>query len=419
MGFVEESRRRAALPRHAHRPDLRGHQRHPGDGPRRPQAADAHGRRRSTTSSPGCARLDAELAAAGDELDVDRARNLAAAIDVARGRDELDHDQRPRRPEERPRRAPRPYLRDVRHRHRRLAPRRARRSPRRRELAGGSSDDGVPAGEDHHRPLLRGAAPARRPPAWSRRCRPAASVLYEVDADASPRCDGLAMAGRPTLSEPAVRLVRATGSLAAHMLDHVFTDAIGALRDALEKALLERQAFEERFQTDVLLGDLTWETSYSPARRGPAAAGPLRHHPRVADLVADRLPLLVHRGGVRRAARASRSRWCCASSAWRPGRPEARVLDVLPTESPADRRRDAAPVRARRSRRPTATTSTEIEHAIEVVLRGQLRARRGDPGGRLGARRPLLGDGRLDRSTLVRLGDLKMEFLPPLEKDED
>ena len=46
------------------------------------------------------------------------------------------------------------------------------------------------------------------------------------------------------------------------MLDHVFTDAIGALRDALEKALLERQAFEERFQADVLLGDLTWETSY-------------------------------------------------------------------------------------------------------------------------------------------------------------
>lgn len=46
------------------------------------------------------------------------------------------------------------------------------------------------------------------------------------------------------------------------MLDHVFNDAIGALREALETALLERQAFEERFQTDVLLGDLTWETSY-------------------------------------------------------------------------------------------------------------------------------------------------------------
>ena len=46
------------------------------------------------------------------------------------------------------------------------------------------------------------------------------------------------------------------------MLDHVFTDAITALREAFEAALLERQAFEEHFQVDVLLGDITWETSY-------------------------------------------------------------------------------------------------------------------------------------------------------------
>ena len=46
------------------------------------------------------------------------------------------------------------------------------------------------------------------------------------------------------------------------MLDHVFTDAISALREAFEGAFLERQAFEEHFQVDVLLGDLTWETSY-------------------------------------------------------------------------------------------------------------------------------------------------------------
>ncbi len=46
------------------------------------------------------------------------------------------------------------------------------------------------------------------------------------------------------------------------MLDHVFTDAISALRDAFESAFLERQPFEEHFQADVLLGDLTWETSY-------------------------------------------------------------------------------------------------------------------------------------------------------------
>lgn len=57
------------------------------------------------------------------------------------------------------------------------------------------------------------------------------------------------------------------------MLDHVFTDAIGALRDAVEGAMLERQAFEERLQADVLLGDLTWETSYSlPGEGIPARA---------------------------------------------------------------------------------------------------------------------------------------------------
>src|SRR3546814_14634118 len=52
------------------------------------------------------------------------------------------------------------------------------------------------------------------------------------------------------------------------MLDHVFTDAIGALRDTFEKAFLERQAFEERFQVDVLLGDTTWETSYGLPGQG-------------------------------------------------------------------------------------------------------------------------------------------------------
>src|SRR5947209_13955931 len=40
-------------------------------------------------------------------------------------------------------------------------------------------------------------------------------------------------------------------------------DAIGALREAFEGALLERHAQEERLQVDVLLGDVTWETSYS------------------------------------------------------------------------------------------------------------------------------------------------------------
>ena len=46
------------------------------------------------------------------------------------------------------------------------------------------------------------------------------------------------------------------------MLDHVFSDAIGALRETLESARLERLALEERFRADVVLGDLAWETSY-------------------------------------------------------------------------------------------------------------------------------------------------------------
>jgi len=46
------------------------------------------------------------------------------------------------------------------------------------------------------------------------------------------------------------------------VLDHVFTDAIGALRDAFTNAFLERQAFEEHLHSDVLLGDLVWATSY-------------------------------------------------------------------------------------------------------------------------------------------------------------
>ena len=46
------------------------------------------------------------------------------------------------------------------------------------------------------------------------------------------------------------------------VLDHVFTDTIGALRDAFDGAFLERLPFEEHFQTDIVLGDLTWETSY-------------------------------------------------------------------------------------------------------------------------------------------------------------
>ncbi len=47
------------------------------------------------------------------------------------------------------------------------------------------------------------------------------------------------------------------------MLDHLLVDVIGTIRRSFEHALLQRQAVEERFQVDVFLGDVSWETSYS------------------------------------------------------------------------------------------------------------------------------------------------------------
>jgi hypothetical protein len=55
------------------------------------------------------------------------------------------------------------------------------------------------------------------------------------------------------------------------MLDHVFTQLVGSHRHAFEAALLQRQAVEERFQVDVFLGDVSFETSYSlPGEERPA-----------------------------------------------------------------------------------------------------------------------------------------------------
>jgi hypothetical protein len=47
------------------------------------------------------------------------------------------------------------------------------------------------------------------------------------------------------------------------MLDHVFLDAVGTLGAALSDSLLERNRQEDRLATDLLLGDIVWETSVS------------------------------------------------------------------------------------------------------------------------------------------------------------
>jgi len=47
------------------------------------------------------------------------------------------------------------------------------------------------------------------------------------------------------------------------VLDHILVDVITLIRRSFDEALLQRQAVEERFQVDVFLGDVSWETSYS------------------------------------------------------------------------------------------------------------------------------------------------------------
>jgi hypothetical protein len=47
------------------------------------------------------------------------------------------------------------------------------------------------------------------------------------------------------------------------MLDHAFLAAVEALRRSCRDAMLDRDAGEERFQADLLGGDLTWETSFA------------------------------------------------------------------------------------------------------------------------------------------------------------
>ncbi|HLT15636.1 MAG TPA: hypothetical protein VK007_02945 [Acidimicrobiales bacterium] len=198
------------------------------------------------------------------------------------------------------------------------------------------------------------------------------------------------------------------------MLDHVFTDAIGALRDILEKAFLERQAFEERFQVDVLLGDTTWETSYGLPGEGLP--------PRVqADLTLD-WPTW--------AQTAYRS-WYIGEPIDEPPRIEIEVvvrvqrlasmpdvkavLAALPEHSP--------PIGDERLERSNPTVEMSFDQdldahdwALEVSYEGSYELDEATL-----ADGSVLDDhfsamGGWIASTLVRLGDLKLDFLPA---DED
>lgn len=194
------------------------------------------------------------------------------------------------------------------------------------------------------------------------------------------------------------------------MLDHVFTDAIGALRDAVEGAFLERQAFEERFQSDVLLGDLTWETAYSlPGEGAP---------PRVRADLSLTWPTW---------SQSTYRSWYIGEEFVDPphieieivlrvqglvGHPDLRaVVAALPRQSAA--------IGSERLQRtgPSVEVAydddlTDAEYAVEVSYEGsyELDEATLDDGSRLDDHFATMGG--WIAATLVRLGDLPFEFVP-------
>ena len=196
------------------------------------------------------------------------------------------------------------------------------------------------------------------------------------------------------------------------MLDHVFTDAIGALRDArrerLPRAAGVRRALPGRRPARRPdLGDLL----LAP-RRGRAAARAGRHHARLADLGADRLPLLVHRRAARRAAPHRDRDRAAHPAAGQPARRRGRCSPCCPS-----RARPSASSALERSgptvETSTTRTSSDVEYAIEVSYEGtyELDEATLTDGSMLDEHFAAMGG--WIASTLVRLGDLDLRVPAP------
>ena len=194
------------------------------------------------------------------------------------------------------------------------------------------------------------------------------------------------------------------------MLDHILVDVITRTRRALEDALLQRQAVEERFQVDVFLGDVSWETSYSlPGEEQP---------PRVrADISVDwptwsqsayrswsigeppeDLPEVVIEITLRVQRLAAMPRLDA-------------VVACLPEESPAigaDTLVRAAPV-VEQVHEPNQAP----RFAVETTYQGTFRLDEAAMEDAASLDGPLGALGRWVASVLVRLGDLELTYLPP------
>jgi hypothetical protein len=197
------------------------------------------------------------------------------------------------------------------------------------------------------------------------------------------------------------------------MLDHAFMDAIGALRQAFEGALLERHAQEERLQVDVLLGDVSWEASYSLPGEGLP--------PRVVAEVTLDWPTWSQT--------AYRS-WTIGEGFEDPpeidieivlriqrlaGTPDPVVIaGTLPEEGPVlgdePLRRSAPTVE-----RQFDTEMSPSESAVEVSYEGLYTLSEAVLGNGAALEADFSALGGWIASALVKLGDLRLDFLPPEE----
>jgi hypothetical protein len=197
------------------------------------------------------------------------------------------------------------------------------------------------------------------------------------------------------------------------VFDHILVDIISAIRRSFDGALLQRQAVEERFQVDVFLGDVSWETSYSlPGEEQP---------PRVRADVSVDWPT-----------------WSQTSyRSWSIGEPPdelpeivievalrvQRLAEAPDTQMVLHALPEANPVLGVDPLVRTATTIEQVHAdgsvrwAVEATYEGSVRfseAQLEDPG----EIEPVVaGLTRWISSTLIQLADLPFSFLPPDEDD--
>jgi hypothetical protein len=198
------------------------------------------------------------------------------------------------------------------------------------------------------------------------------------------------------------------------VLDHILVDIITAIRRSFEQALLQRQAVEERFQVDVFLGDVSWETSYSlPGEEQP---------PRVRADVSVDWPT-----------------WSQTSyRSWSIGEPPDELPEIVVEVALRVQRLAEAPdtdmvLRALPVANPllgvdplvlTATTIEQVHAdggvrwAVEATYEGSVHFSEAQLENPAEIGPVIAGLTRWISSTLVQLADLPFSFLPPDEDDD-